>query len=338
MTQRFAVVGLDHRHVYELTQHLIDAGLDCAGYWPVTTNPHVLRGFRKRFPGLTAVAERERLMDDPATGLIVTATIPSERAALGVEAMRRGKDVLTDKPGITTRADLARVQRVVAETGRRFIVAFGERWQSPASVTAHALVRDGAIGRLVSVTSMAPHRLNRATRPDWFWQARTNGSILVDIGCHHIGSFLHLTGREEVRIVRAAVRSVAPERTPVPDFQDWGEMVLENDVACGSMQVHWFTPDGLADWGDGRAFILGTEGYIELRKNLDIAGRPGGQHLFLVNNPRTEHIACEGLPVDTFRNFVADLRERSERAMTQSHCFAVCRLAPEAEERALAGG
>ena len=337
MTQRFAVIGLDHRHVYELTQHLIDTGMDCAGYWPVTTNAHVLEGFRKRFPGLPAVAERERLMDDATIGLIVTAAVPSERAALGVEAMRRGKDVLADKPGITTREDLALVQAAVAETGRRFIVAFGERWQSPASARAHALVRDGAIGRLVSTTSMAPHRLNRATRPDWFWQARTNGSILVDIGCHQIDSFLHLTGRQDAEIVWAAIRSVAPERTPVADFQDWGEMVLQNEVASGSMQVHWFTPDGLADWGDGRAFILGTEGYIELRKNLDITGRPGGQHLFLVTNGKTEHIACEGLPVSTFRDFAKDLRERSETAMTQSHCFAVCRLALAAEAKALAG-
>jgi len=356
MTQRFAVIGLDHRHVYELTQHLIDAGMDCAGWWPVTTNPHVLEGFRKRFPHLPEVAERERLMDDPTIQLIVTAAIPNTRAALAIEAMRRGKDVLADKPGITTRADLAAVQAAVAETGRKFAVVFGERFQSPASARARELVREGAIGRLVSTTSMAPHRMNRATRPDWFWDARTNGSILVDIGCHAIDAFLHMTGREDAEIVHAAIRSVAPERTPVadfpapafpappfqappfqaPPFQDWGEMILRNDVASGTMQMHWFTPDGLADWGDGRAFFTGTEGYIELRKNPDLAGRPGGQHLFLVTNTKTEHIACAGLPVGTFRAFADDLRDRTETAMTQSHCFAVCRLALAAEEWALA--
>jgi predicted dehydrogenase len=337
MTQRFAVIGIDHRHVYDVTQHLIDAGMACAGWWPVTTNPHVLAGFRKRFPHLPEVAERDRLLDDPAIHLIVTAAIPSERAALAIEAMRRGKDVLADKPGITTRSDLAAVERAVAETGRRFIVAFGDRWGSPASTRARALVREGAIGRLVSTTGMSPHRLNRDTRPDWFWSARTNGSILVDIGCHQIDSFLQLTGREDAEIVHAAIRTVAPERTPVNDFQDWGEMILRNDVACATMQMHWFTPDGLADWGDGRAFITGTEGYIELRKNLDLAGREGGQHLFLVTNTKTEHIPCAADPVDTYRAFAADLRDRTETAMAQSHCFAVCRLALEAEERALGG-
>jgi predicted dehydrogenase len=311
--------------------------MDCAGWWPVTTNPHVLAGFRKRFPLLPEVADRDRLLDDPTIHLIVTAAIPSERAALAIEAMRRGKDVLADKPGITTRADLAAVERVVAETGRRFIVAFGDRWGSPASTRARALVREGAIGRLVSTTGMSPHRLNRDTRPDWFWNARTNGSILVDIGCHQIDSFLQLTGREDAEIVHAAIRTVAPERTPVNDFQDWGEMILRNDVASATMQMHWFTPDGLADWGDGRAFITGTEGYIELRKNLDLAGREGGQHLFLVTNTKTEYIACADDPVDTYRALAADLRDRTETAMAQSHCFAVCRLALEAERARLGG-
>jgi predicted dehydrogenase len=335
MTLRFAVIGIDHRHIYDVTQHLIDAGMECAGWWPVTTNPHVLEGFRKRHPHLPEVAERERLLDDPTVQLIVTASVPSERAALAIEAMRRGKDVMADKPGITTRADLAAVQAAVAETGRKFTVVFGERWSSPASARARELVQAGAIGRLVSTTGMSPHRLNRATRPDWFWSARTNGSILVDIGCHQIDSFLHLTGREDAEIVHAAIRSVAPEHTPVRDFQDWGEMILRNDVASATMQMHWFTPDGLADWGDGRAFIVGTEGYIELRKNLDIAGRPGGQHLFLVTNSKTEHIACAGMKVGAYRAFAGDIRDRTETAMTQSHCFAVCRLALEAEEKAL---
>ena len=42
----------------------------------------------------------------------------------------------------------------------------------------------------------------------------------------------------------------------------------------GTMRLDWFTPDGLPDWGDGRLFLVGTEGTLELRKNLDLEGRP----------------------------------------------------------------
>ena len=257
MSPRFAVIGIDHRHVYELTQHLIDAGMECAGWWPETTNSHVLAGFRKRFAHLPEVVDRERMLEDRSVQLIVTAAVPNERAGLAIEAMRRGKDVLADKPGITTWADLAAVEAAVAQTGCRFIVAFGDRWGSPASARAKELVQAGAIGRLVSTTGMSPHRLNRETRPDWFWSARTNGSILVDIGCHQIDSFLSLTRREEAEIVHAAVCSVAPERTPVADFQDWGEMILRNDVANATMQMHWFTPGGLRTGATGGRSLSG---------------------------------------------------------------------------------
>lgn len=336
MQQKFAVIGLDHRHVYELTQHLLDAGMACAGYWPVTTNALVLQGFRKRFPHLSAVAERDRLLDDPTIQLIVTAAIPSERAGIAIEAMRHGKDVLCDKPGITSRAQLDAVRHTVNETRRIFSICFGERFLSPASAMARDLVRQGAIGRLVQTTTMSPHRLNRDLRPDWFWNPATNGSILVDIASHQIEQFLHITDRLDAEIAHAAIRSVAPERTPVPDFQDFGEIILRNDVATGYVRVDWFTPDGLADWGDGRAFIIGTEGSMELRKNLDLAGRPGGQHLFLVTSGKTEHIACADRPLGVFRAFAADVRDRTQTAMSQAHCFAVCRLALEAEEKALA--
>jgi predicted dehydrogenase len=334
MSLRFGVIGLDHRHIYELTQYLLDAGMECAGYWPETTNPRVLEGMRKRFPHLPAVAEKARLLDDRSIQVIATAGIPSERTGIAIEAMRHGKDVMSDKPGVTTHAQLAEVQRVVRETGRIFAVCFGERFLSRAGAAARELVRQGAIGRLVQTVALSPHRLNRALRPDWFWSPATNGSILVDLASHQIDKFLTLTERLDAEVMHASIRSVAPERTPVEQFQDFGELVLRNDVATAYIRVDWFTPDGLADWGDGRSFIAGTEGSIEERHNLDLAGRPGSQHLFLVTRERTTYLSCEDRPITAFRAFANDVRDRTETAMPQAHCFAVCRIALEAEEKA----
>ena len=169
---RFAVIGLDHRHVYELTAHLIEAGMECAGYWPVTSDPVVLEGFRKRFPHLAEIADKDRLLDDRTIDVIAIASIPSERAPLAIEAMRRGKDVLVDKPGITDFAQLAAVHQTVAETGRIFSVCFSERFQTPSTAEALALVRAGAIGRVILTIGLGPHRLNRALRPAWFFDAK----------------------------------------------------------------------------------------------------------------------------------------------------------------------
>ncbi len=331
MALRFGVIGLDHRHVYELTQYLIDAGMECAGYWPVTSDPGVLEGYRKRFPGLPEVAEQARLLEDPTIQVIVTAAIPRDRAAIAVAAMRHGKDVLVDKPGLTDFAQLAEVERVIAETGRIFSVCFSERFQTPSTAVALELVRSGAIGRVVQTVGLGPHRLNRPLRPGWFWDAATYGGILVDIASHQIDQFIVFTESTRPEIAFASVGKYAVGN----GFEDFGEIVLRSECASGYIRVDWFTPDGLPTWGDGRLTILGTEGTIELRKYLDIEGRPGTDHLFLADRKGTSHIACEGRKLTYFRDFAADVRDRTETAMPQAHALTVCRLALQAQAQAV---
>jgi predicted dehydrogenase len=329
---RFAAIGLDHRHIYDLTRELVAAGATCAGVWPETTDARVLEGFRERFPDVPAVASKDALLDDPTIGLVVSAAVPRDRAALAVDAMRRGKDVLVDKPGIVTREDLAAVERTVRETGRIFSIAFTERFLTPSTNKALDLVRQGAIGRVIQTVGLGPHRLNRALRPDWFWDTATYGGILVDIASHQIDQFLVFTGATDASIVAATAENRATPESP--DFEDFGEILLRSGPASGYIRVDWFTPDGLPTWGDGRLFIMGTEGTIELRKYVDIAGREGKDHLFLVDRKGTRHIPCEGEPLTYFRDFLADLRDRTETAMAQAHVFTVSRLAIEAQEQA----
>ncbi len=330
MPQRFAVIGLDHRHVYELTEYLIEAGMECAGYWPVTTDDHVLAGYRKRFPDIPAVDDQVRLLDDPTIQVIVSASVPRDRAALALAAMRRGKDVLVDKPGVTTFDQLAEVKRTVAETGRIFSVCFSERFLTPSTDMALKLVREGAIGRVIQTVGLGPHRLNRAIRPTWFWEREAYGGILVDIASHQIDQFIVFTNSERPEVAMSSVGSYVAGN----DFDDFGEILLRSERASGYVRVDWFTPDGLPTWGDGRVTVLGTEGTIELRKYLDIEGRAGTDHLFMSDKKGTRYIACEGQKLSYFRNFAADVLNRTETAMPQQHVFTVCRLALEAQAMA----
>src|SRR3984957_20656814 len=107
---RFAAVGLDHRHVYDMTEGLLKAGAECVGYNPDTTDARVLAGFRKRFPDVPE-APRDRLMADPSVDFIVLSAVPRDRAALTIEAMRRGKGVMFDKPGGATMEQIAAARR-----------------------------------------------------------------------------------------------------------------------------------------------------------------------------------------------------------------------------------
>jgi predicted dehydrogenase len=332
----FAAIGLDHRHVYHLIGELLAAGARCAGYWTGTSDPKVLEGVRERFPQLRAVDDREALLADPAVDLVVSAAVPAQRAALAVEALRRGKDVLVDKPGVTSFEQLAAVRQAVAETGRIFSICFSERHIVPAVDVALRMVADGAIGDVVQTVGLGPHRLNRALRPGWFFDRSQFGGILVDIASHQIDQFLVFTGATDAQVVHAAVGHHGAQTAA--DFQDFGEIVLQSRPGQrrGYVRVDWFTPDGLPTWGDGRLFVLGTTGSIEIRKYLDIEGRPGTNHLFVADRQGTRHIDCSAEPLRFFRDFLHDLRHRSATAMPQEHVFTVCRLALEADALAAA--
>lgn len=326
---RFAAIGLDHRHVYDMTEGLLEAGARCVGYNSDTTDPRVLAGFRKRFPDVPE-APRERLLDDPAIDIIVLSAVPRDRAALAIDAMRRGKDVMSDKPGVTTLDQLAAVQRAVQDTGRIWSVCVG-RVASPALQEVLRVVRSGELGQLVQVVSLAPHRLNRALRPPWFFDRSAYGGIINDIGVHSIDQFLALADAAEAGIESSTIGAFGTE----PEgFEDFAEFTLSTPSVRGYCRVDWFTPDGLPTWGDGRLFLIGTEGTLELRKNLDIEGRPGSNHMFVASRDRTRHVDCNILPVTYFRDFIAAVRTRDFSALPQEQVFAVCRMALQAQANA----
>lgn len=333
---RFAAVGLDHRHIYEQVGRLLELGCECAGFW-TEGDPEPLAGFVERFPELARAADRDTLLNDPDVQLIVTAAIPRDRADLAIAAMEAGKDVMSDKPGCTTLEQLERLRDTQSRTGRIFSINFSERFEVPAVQRASELVAAGRIGRVVQTLGLGPHRLNRATRPAWFFERDAYGGVLVDIASHQIDQFLHFTGASDATIVSATVANHA--NPDDPQLEDFGELMLRADVdgkvAHGYVRVDWYTPDGLPTWGDGRLTLLGTDGYIELRKYVDIAGRDGRDHLFVVDANGVEHIDCSAEPLPYYAALVHDVQERTETAMSQSHCFKVMELALRAQGAAV---
>ena len=327
---RFGVIGLNHDHIYDMTAMLLDAGAELAGAF--APEPDLLARFVARFPQARAAGSAEELLEDPGIQLIAGAAIPDERGPIGVAAMRHGKDYLSDKPGFTTPGQLAEARRVQAETGRIHAVYFGERFGNAATVRAGELVQAGAIGRPLQTIGLGPHRLANYRRPAWFFERDRFGGVLNDIASHQIDQFLFFTGSTNAEIVAAQVGNLAhPE---YPHFEDFGDVTLRGDRGLGYIRVDWFTPAGLPTWGDTRLTILGTAGYIEIRKNCDIAGQPGANHLFLVDNAGTRRIPCDDVALPFGPRFLADIRDRTETAMPQAHCFLACELALQAQAQA----
>lgn len=330
MTLTFVALGLDHRHIYGMTENMLAVGARCLGFW-TDGDPQPLAGYIKRFPDLHRFETLDAALSAGAD-LALVSNIPADRAALAIKAMQAGHDVMTDKPGCTTPDQLQAIKDCVADTGRIWSINFSERFEVPCVTLADELVQGGAIGRVVHTTGLGPHRLNRPTRPNWFFQREKYGGVLIDIASHQIDQFLHFTGSDQAQITMAHVANHANPSDP--GLQDFGEVALRSDHASGYIRVDWYTPDALPNWGDGRLTLLGTKGYIELRKYVDVAGRKGTDHLVLVNGDRCETIDARDAGLPYFQRFADDIAHRTETAMTQAHCFRVMGLALRAQAMA----
>ncbi|MBI1777604.1 MAG: Gfo/Idh/MocA family oxidoreductase [Proteobacteria bacterium] len=328
---RIAAIGLNHFHIYGMTKAMLGGGAELVLFH--APEDELALPYQQEFPQAKRVGDPREIFEDGRIQMILSASVPAERHRVGIAAMRHGKDFFSDKPGFTAMAQLDEVRLVQRETGRIYSICYSERLEVPASVHAGELVAAGAIGRVLQTIGLGPHRLNAPRRKPWFFQPDLNGGALADIASHQMDQFLFFTGSTQASVVSSRIGNLG--HPDYPEFEDFGEAIVTGNGGEGYMRVDWFTPDGLPTWGDGRFTILGTEGTIELRKYVDIAGRPAGNHLFLVDKKETRHIDCAGKPLPFGGLLIADIVNRTETAMAQAHCFLASQLALEAQAQAV---
>jgi predicted dehydrogenase len=330
MSFDFAVIGINHGHIFGQVEAMLAAGCRLTGF--AAPEDDLAADFAARYPGIPRKSEGD-ILADPAVKLVVGAGIPADRTPMALRAMRAGKDVMLDKPGCVNRAQLEHLRRVQAETGRILSICYSEHYTQASTVAAIDLIRQGAIGRVVSTTGLGPHRIGNYARPDWFWDIERAAPILTDIASHQFEQFLALTGATEARLLHAAEGNFGtPDH---PGFLDYGHAVVEGGGAVGYIRVDWFTPKGSPAWGDGRLIVVGTTGSIELRKYMDPEGRPGGDHLFLTDAKGTRYIDCSATPLPYGGQLRDDVLNRTQTAMPQAQCFLAMDLAIAAHEQAV---
>ena len=328
----FAAAHLDHGHIYGQTNGLLEAGGEVK--WVYDPDPAKVAAYQQRYPQAKAAGSLEQILDDPDVRLVAAAAVPCDRGPIGCRVLEAGKDYFTDKAPFTTLEQLAAARAAAARTGRKFMVYYSERLHVESAVFAGELIRRGEIGRVIQVLGLGPHRLTAPGRPGWFFEHAKYGGILCDIGSHQIEQFLFYAGANDATVVHSAVANYA--HPDYPELEDFGEASLVADNGASNyFRVDWFTPDGLRTWGDGRTFILGTEGYIELRKYIDVAAEAAGDHVLLVNGKGEEHHRVAGkVGYPFFGQFILDCLNRTEHAMTQQHAFKAAELCLLAQQQA----
>ncbi|EOI1352943.1 Gfo/Idh/MocA family protein [Citrobacter amalonaticus] len=325
-----AAAALDHGHIYGMCNGLTEAGATLK--WVYDPDPAKVARFLQQFPQAQVADSLETILNDATIDLVASAAIPSERCPLGLKVMAAGKDYFTDKAPLTTLEQLEDAKAMVAKTGRKYAVYYSERLHVESAVFAGELIRQGAIGRVIQTLGTGPHR-EGSDRPDWFYERRYFGGILCDIGSHQIEQFLFYTGNSDAHIVASQVRNV--NHPQYPQFEDFGDVMLAGDNgATGYFRCDWFTPGGLSTWGDGRLTLLGTEGYIEIRKYVDLT-RGEQDVVYLVNKEGEFRYPVAGkVGFPYFGQLILDCIQRTENAMTQEHAFKAAELCVKAQMQA----
>ena len=327
-----AAAHLDHGHIHGQVQGLVDAGATLK--WVFEPDAAKRNALVEKYPDTQIATSLDEILNDHDVHLVASAAIPARRAALGLKVLESGKDYFTDKSPFTTLDQLAEVRVATAKTGQRYFVYYAERLHNEAAWYAGDLIKQGAIGRVLHVLSIAPHRLSADTRPDWFFQKEQYGGIITDIGSHQVEQFLTYTGCTFAEVSMARVANL--ENPHYPELEDFGEFSLvgENGASFFS-RVDWFTPSGSEVWGDGRTFITGSSGTMELRKYTDLTRQTPAAKIFLTDDEGVSEIDCQGrVGFPFFGQMILDSLNDTELAMTQEHIFLAAELSMQAQARA----
>jgi predicted dehydrogenase len=141
---KFAAIGINHAHIYGQVDCLKRAGAQFVAFHAIEDD--LAKTFGEKYPEARRVSDPAAILEDASIRVVVTAAIPGDRADICLAAMRHGKDVLTDKPGMTTFAQLDEIKRVQKETGRIYGVLYSEHFEVRATVEAGNLIAHGDIG------------------------------------------------------------------------------------------------------------------------------------------------------------------------------------------------
>lgn len=330
---RVCVVGLQHAHGKDIAKLLFDNGADIVSVYD--RDSEKVEAFKKIYPDVKILDSEEEALKEECE-MYVLAGVPSERAPFGIKALYSGKNVISDKPSVTNYKDLEALKKATKESGKRYFTYFGERLRVEASLYAEEIIKSGKIGRVVSIMGWGPHRLGDETkRPMWIWDPKTAGGVITDLASHQIEQLFFYSGAKTGKVVSSRTANYSHKEHPL--FEDFGDgTILFDNGVTGYFRVDWLTPKGLSTWGDGRTIILGTKGYIELRKYVDVAKSSDKNNVYWVDEEGEHYQNATGLTgYPFFKKMIDDCTHNTDTAMNQDYIFKVLELTLDAQSKAI---
>ncbi|WP_410790172.1 Gfo/Idh/MocA family protein [Kribbella sp. C-35] len=244
---RIAIAGAAHPHVAYAT-----AEVDQVAEYDLVAVADPSRETAERWAApydAKVFTDHQQMLREVEPEVVMVAGIYGDRGQVVVDALNAGCHVIADKPLCTTLEDLDAIAEAADRTGRHVTLLLEKRYYP---VTLAALGIADRLGTIHGVTSSGPHKLNRPTRPAWFFERARYGGLLNDLAVHDIDAALLFTGLTSGIVSGSIVDS------------SYGVATLSGPGAVITAGVDWMNPAGSPVHGDYRMKLVGTEGTAEL--------------------------------------------------------------------------
>lgn len=261
--KRFSIIGCEHAHIEIFIQEMLALGYSCAGIYE-TRNLALADSLSKQY-GIPLVSEQAPLLAEDIA-VVGTSAINNEKIDLIELCEQHGKSIMVDKPAATNRNGYERLQRVIERGQIEVGMLLTERF-NPVIYTLKQLIDQGKLGKVLTLATRKPHRLNPDRRPPWFFSKEQCGGIAIDLLVHDFDLVRWLTGKEIQHAQGSMIKNIMPEHPGFYDIVSM-EILLEHGISA-QLYADWHTPAQSWTWGDGRIFITGTSGFAEIRHSGD---------------------------------------------------------------------
>lgn len=241
----------------------------------------------RQYGGTACDSAKELLaMDLDAVSICVA---NNGHAQMSINALRAGKNVLCEKPMATTLKDCEAMVKAAEEAGKILMIGHNQRF-APAHQKARELIREGAVGRILSFETKFGHsgpEMWTGTGNTWFFDKKQAAfGAMADLGIHKTDLIHYLLGEPvtEVTAILDTLDKKWPDGRPVDVDDNAFCLYRTGSGATGIMHVSW------TFYGNEKNSIVvyGTEGVIRCYDDDQYAlilEKRGGDTQYFALNP-----------------------------------------------------
>ncbi len=229
----FGGMGNWHRETIET----ID-GIEVAGIYDIK---EARKTYAKEV-GVHSYDSLEELLADDQIDIVLVATPNDLHKPIAIQAMRAGKNVVSEKPVTLNSSDLQEMMDVAKETGKLFTVHQNRRWDEDY-LTMKKIYEEQKLGETYRIESRVHG--SRGIPGDWRQEKEHGGGMVLDWGVHLLDQILQMMGNTKLKTVYATVTNIT--NTMVDDgfsaqlgFENGVDVVVEVGTSNFISLPRWY--------------------------------------------------------------------------------------------------